>query len=178
MTWSRYTECSDGAADIVADRIHLRGAAVADDGHAAFRVLGGNGSGEHQIGGARRRVGRVLVPGSTAATPNRWAEIDALDVEHRPGGLRAPRRSAPAGGTSRACRRAAKTAIRASSTAMSAASTNDTSLGPLACKRDSHSLCARIKHVSSRPSSVASDRQSYGLPAWPLKHLFLLVKVK
>ena len=52
-----------GSAHVVADGVDLRRAAVADDGDALLRILGGDGAGELQIGGRRRRVRRVLHPG-------------------------------------------------------------------------------------------------------------------
>src|SRR5277367_3808679 len=86
-------------------------------------------------------------------------------------------------------------AMRANSTAMSAASASDTRLGPLPCNRASHSFMrvSGILKDSARSSPMCDEscaggftarlrepklQQSYGLPARPLKHLFLLVKVE
>src|SRR5882672_11935916 len=76
-----------GAADIVANRIHLRWTAVADDGHTVLRVLGCNGPGQQQIGSRLRRIGRVLSAGIGGGDSEQVGRNYALNIES--GALRA-----------------------------------------------------------------------------------------
>src|ERR1700722_4853361 len=108
------------------------------------------------------------------ATPNRWAEI-TLWTSTPACRVRGTGVVRTGWGDFTGPPLSSEMAIRASSTAISTARTHDTNLGPSPCKRDSHS-CVRVSSMVF--VNGYRGRQSYGLPAWPLKHLFLLVKVK
>ncbi len=100
------------------------------------------------------------VAGSMTATPNRWAEVTAWTSTPacRPRGAALVSTGC---GDFTGPPESTEMAIRASSTAMSAASASDTSRGPLPCRRDSHSFERVSSMYGSRMVTVIGNHTGY-----------------